>query len=146
MFNNSLSHSLLHFLLQMGGHIFYFVKRVEKAEGDFGWVEWIRICLCVLYTWHRVCDSFFLTLSSPKFTIWSRLLFFVTPANEAKTSLKVRYPFLKYKNWVQINVVQQYLYYKLKGISENHLKKINWLYFLKYGKNSTKKIAKLHPS
>ena len=77
-----------------------------------------------------VVRSFFLTLSfSPKFTICSRLLFFVTPANEAKTSLKVRYPFLKCmvnKNWVQINVVQQYLYYKLKGISEeNHLKKIN---------------------
>ena len=56
------------------------------------------------------------------------MLFFVTPANKAKTSLKVRYLFLKCmvnKNWVQINVVQQYLYYKLKGISENHLKKIN---------------------
>ena len=83
--------------------------------------------ISLLFYVFLIVRSFFFTLSfSPKFTICSRLLFFATPANEAKTSLKVRYPFLKCMvniHWVQINVVQQYFYYKLKGISENHFKK-----------------------
>ena len=53
--------SVLHFLLQMGGHIYYFVKTVEKAQGV--WVSLVDQNMLVFFIPGIECDSFFVSLS-----------------------------------------------------------------------------------
>ncbi len=61
MSNNSLSLSITHFLLQIGGHIYYFVKRVKKLRG-LG--EWSGSEYVYVFSIPGIdCDSFFLSLS-----------------------------------------------------------------------------------